>query len=359
MRLLEYEAKELLALHDAPIPDSQLISASSTAPQLAMPQMIKAQIPVGGRGKAGGIKRVETTAEFEKEIGDLLFRPILGYKTEKILAEQALDIKQEFYISITFDRTERSLVLIAHRQGGVDIEQAIQASPPFNALLQSAPSDKQIRELAAYLGIASEVISKLAHVCQSLWQTCLQEDAMLVEVNPLVFTKNDEFICADAKIELDDSASFRHDWHFTQKSMSNRFVILDQQGTVGSMANGAGLAMATVDAIKAADIEPANFLDVGGGTNTAGMVAAFRKLSELPDIHAIVVNIFGGITRCDEVADAIVEAQKSVMNLPPLFIRLTGTNESAGRKILANAHISTLPDLKSCVDAAATEVNNV
>lgn len=358
MRLLEYEAKNLLAEHNAPIPKSQLIFEPGIRSELAMPQVLKVQIPIGGRGKAGGVKRVETTVEFEDIVRNLLSTPILGYRAKTLLAEEALDIHQEFYLSIMLDRNEQSLVLMAHKQGGVDIEQAVQTSPPLRIPLQMPPSDDQIEYLSDYFEVSASLRPQLGQICQSLWQACIDQDALLVEVNPLVLTGDDQLICADAKIELDDATAFRHNWQFEQKPASNQFVILNERGNIGSMANGAGLAMATLDAIKASGAEPANFLDVGGGTNTDGMVTAFRKLSELPNLQAIVVNIFGGITRCDEVAQAIVQARESVENLPPLFIRLTGTNEDEGHKILKRARISTLPDLASCVDAAARKVDH-
>jgi succinyl-CoA synthetase beta subunit len=323
-----------------------------------MPQVIKVQIPTGGRGKAGGVKRAETVVEFESAVDNLLSTPILGYQASALLAEEALDKHQEFYLSITLDRNEQSLVLIAHKQGGVDIEQAVEIVPPLRILLQTPPSDDQIEHLSDYYEVPASLRPQLTQICQSLWQICADEDALLVEINPLVLTGSDQLVCADAKIELDDAAAFRHNWQFTQKPINNRFVILNEQGNVGCMANGAGLAMATLDAIKAAGAEPANFLDIGGGTNTDGTVAAFRKLSKLPNLQAIVVNIFGGITRCDEVAEAIVQARRSVENLPPLFIRLTGTNEAEGHKILKKARIAILPDLKSCVDAAASKANH-
>jgi succinyl-CoA synthetase beta subunit len=353
MRLLEYEAKQLLSAHGAPIPEGQLITGADDTPTLPLPLVIKVQIPTGGRGKAGGVKRVETDTAFTETSRELLSQPILGYQAKTLLAEQAFQMVRELYIAITIDRSSQSLVLLAHKHGGIDIESAAHNSEMLRIPLNGEPDEQTTRKLFDYFDLADNLRQPLNDICHSLWETCIQEDALLVEVNPLIVTADDRLICADAKIELDDAAAFRHDWHFEQALKSTQFVILNEQGTVGSMANGAGLAMATVDAIQGAGAVPANFLDVGGGTNTDGMVAAFRKLSDLPNVKAIVVNIFGGITRCNEVADAIVAARESVPHLPALFIRLTGTNEAEGEKILQNAGVPILPDLKSCVDAAA------
>lgn len=355
MRLLEYEAKQLLCAHGALVPSGQIITDAGDVPKLSLPLVIKTQIPTGGRGKAGGIKKVNTDNQFSEIIERLLSEPVLGYQATTLLAEEALPIKHELYIAIAVDRTTRSLVLLAHTQGGVDIETAAHDSKMLKVTLDSKPNEEIQQQLFDYFKLPENLREQLRSTCHSLWKTCASEDALLVEVNPLVVTDDDQLICADAKIELDDAAAFRHDWDFEHAPESTQFVVLNEQGTVGSMANGAGLAMATVDAIRSAGAIPANFLDVGGGTNTDGMVAAFKKLSESPNIKAIVVNIFGGITRCNEVADAIVVARKSVPKLPPLFIRLTGTNETEGREILRNAGVPILPDLKSCVDVAAKE----
>lgn len=357
MKLLEYEAKALLLKYNLPIPAGQLVRHSNDNPTIPLPLVIKVQIPVGGRGKAGGVKHISTLNEFHHATELLLSKPILGHQAHSLLAEQALDIKDELYIAITVDRTTRSLMLLAQKHGGMDIESAPHQSGMLALPLSGEPTSRIYEALFNYYGLHKELNHTIQTICYGLWDVCVNEDAMLVEVNPLVITTDNKVVCADAKIELDDAAAFRHpDRQFEQVPDSTQFVILDEQGTVGSMANGAGLAMATVDAIQASGVSPANFLDVGGGTNTDGMVNSFRKLSGLPNIRAIVVNIFGGITRCDEVADAIIKARESVPNLPPLFIRLTGTNEQQGRDLLENAGVSIMPDLKSCVDAAAKEM---
>lgn len=351
MKLLEYEAKALLAQNGIPIPTAQLLTSAYEV-KLESPLVLKAQVPKGGRGKAGGIKLVKSHQELEQTATQLLAQPLLGYKVEKLLAEEALEINRELYLAVAIDRSKQSVMLLAHKAGGIDIEETAAKSDMLKIPLHGEPSTEVADAVFEYFDLPTDLRQSIQELCKKLWQVCTDEDALLIEVNPLVLTRDKRLVCADAKIELDDSANFRHDWHYELKPQSTQFVVLNELGNVGSMANGAGLAMATVDAIQASGASPANFLDVGGGTNAEGMVAAFLRISNLPNIKAIVINIFGGITRCDEVANAIIEARNSVANLPPLFIRLTGTNETEGQKILKRAGVPTLPDLRSCVDAA-------
>ncbi len=359
MKLLEYEAKNILQKHGLPIPKGEVIHGADFQTGLSYPLVIKAQIPKGGRGKAGGIQIAKNYIEANSKTKELLSKPLLGCDVKTLLIEQALDIQREFYLAIILDRSRQSLVLLAHKDGGVDIEQVSGTEPPLRIVLTDEPDEKIVRKLIGYFNLGDQLGQRLKKIVQGLWRTILEEDALLIEVNPLILTKQEELICADAKIELDDAAAFRHDWQFEVRPASTQFVILNEQGTIASMANGAGLAMATIDAIKTAGAEPANFFDVGGGTNVDGMVTAFQKMAKLPQVKAIVVNIFGGITRCDEVAEAIITATRTVKNLPKLFIRLTGTNEIEGRKLLEEMQIITLPALADCVTAATHEVNYV
>lgn len=359
MKLLEHEAKKLLKKHSLPVPHSQIVQAPAKQTSMEYPVVLKAQIPKGGRGQAGGVLFIKNDHELAQSSKALFTKPLLGCTVRSLLIEEALAIKYEFYLAITFDRQAQTFVLLAHNMGGVDIEKASKQTPPLRVPITGSPNTKTIQQVGHHFALEEHNLPHLSAIIKNLWQTCTQEDALLVEINPLVFTKQGDFVCTDAKIELDDAAAFRHDWHFEAKPASTQFVILHKEGTVASMANGAGLAMATIDAIEAAGGLPANFFDVGGGTNVAGMVAAFEKMAELPDVKAIVVNIFGGITRCDEVAEAIITATKTVKNLPKLFIRLTGTNEAEGQALLHKTGIATLPTLAACVEAAVNEVNNV
>jgi len=316
---------------------------------------LKVQIPKGGRGKAGGIKVVNDQTECSRVAGALLGSTILDCEVQTLWLEPALDYERELYLSIVLDRSAMGLVLLAHRSGGVEIEQtASEADPLLRLPLDGEPDEVVAARLREYWVLPEAAAAQLPDLLRGLYEIYVQEDALLLEINPLMLLKDGRLVCADAKVELDDAAAFRHaDWKkFETQPASAQFVELDAAGTVASMANGAGLAMATVDAIKTAGAEPANFFDVGGGTNVEGMVRAFQKIAAMPRVKSIVVNIFGGITRCDEVAEAIVEAQKRCPDLPELFIRLTGTNETEGKAILESAGMPLYPTLAACVAEA-------
>ncbi len=357
MKLLEYEAKNLLREYGLPTPAGVVWRTSKARPELKLPAMVKAQVPVGGRGRAGGVRAAATVAELEAAGEALIGKELLGFTVNSVLVEQQLQPDRELYLAVALDRAQQALVLLAHHDGGVDIEDA--AGEPLEIVLAGAPGDEQIRELAGYFGLPDERSEQFSEIVRNIYKLALTEDAVLVEINPLVLTTEGALVCADAKIELDDEAAFRHkDRNYEAAPASAQFVVLDAAGTIASLANGAGLAMATNDAIKAAGQEPANFFDVGGGTNTAGMVAGFEKIRALGQVRAIVVNIFAGITRCDEVAEAILAAQAQGPT-PPLFIRLAGTNAEAGKELLAEAGIELYGSLGECVEQAAAEVSRV
>jgi succinyl-CoA synthetase beta subunit len=354
MKLLEYEAKGLLRHHSVAIPDGWPIRSVDDLVDVSFPVVVKVQIPKGGRGKAGGIRLVRNQEEYADTVKQLLRNPILGCDVTTLLVEEALTCERELYLALTVDRATGTIVLLAHRNGGVEIEEAVTAKDPMVELvLTQAPEAMILKELQAYYDLPDSASVQLQTLLTKLYETFVQEDAFLVEINPLMVLDNGKLVCADAKIELDDAAAFRHaDRKFEAGVVSSQFVELDAKGTVASMANGAGLAMATVDAIKTAGAEPANFFDVGGGTNVEGMVRAFQKITSMPNVTAIVVNIFGGITRCDEVAEAIIEAKKVCDDLPRLYIRLTGTNEVEGKRLLEAAGIAFYPTLAACVREA-------
>lgn len=359
MKLLEYEAKSLLAQLAAPLPHSELISQGSTETSMSFPLVLKVQIPIGGRGKAGGIVTVDNEQEFREVKSKLLSQPVKGYMSEVLLAEQRLSIAREMYLSIITDRKSQQIVLLASGQGGTDVEDVAE-SQLLRMPLPTPPTDMQIADIRSHMTLPENLTRQLRKIVAGLYEAFIANDAVLLEINPLVLTDQDMLVCADAKIELDDAAAFRHpDWQFAAKPASAQFVPLDHEGTVASMANGAGLAMATVDAIQAAGGVPANFLDIGGGTTTEGMVAALEKMSNIPSVKAIIINVFAGITRCDEVAEAIIIASQKFQSLPPLFIRLSGTNETKGRELLSQKGISTLPTLSECVEAAMERVSHV
>lgn len=351
MLLREYQAKQLLRAQGLPLPRSSLIDSADGAPPF-LPCVLKVQIPVGGRGKAGGVQFVRTNAEFSQQAKVLLREPVLGHYSDVLLAEELLPIVRELYIAITLDRSAQSMVLLAQREGGIEVEQTTQDTL-LRQNLSRTPTKTQSNRAGKHLGLSAAQTANLHDLLTRLWRVCIAEDAVLAEINPLVLTTDGRLVCADAKIELDDTAAFRHtDHRATDPTGTHQFVGLSPDGTIASMANGAGLAMATVDAIQSAGATPANFFDIGGGASVPGIVQAFRRIAALPRVKAVVINIFGGITRCDDVARAIIQAQAVCDNLPPLFIRLTGTNEAAAKKILAGAGIPLLPTLAECIQRA-------
>lgn len=354
--LLEHEAKGMLRDGGLPVPDSFLVNEPDVEPALPFPLVVKAQIPKGGRGKAGGIRVVADRAEYDAAVQDLLGSELLDCHVGALLVESEQRYERELYLSVLLDRSAGALVLLARRQGGVEVEQAGE-DDTLRLALDGTPDDSHIGQLIDYYGLDAKCHEALSGVVTGLYALLREQDALLVEVNPLMVQPDGRLVCADAKVELDDAAAFRHpDWNFSQAGDSSQFVVLDTTGQVASMANGAGLAMATVDAIEAAGAKAANFFDVGGGTDVAGMVEALGKIAAIGNVRAIVVNIFGGITRCDQVAEAIIAARGSVDDLPPLFVRLTGTNEAEGLRLLSEAGITPLATLADCVQAAVAEV---
>lgn len=356
MRLLEYEAKTILRDAGVRVPAAQVITREHT-PELILPVVLKSQVPIGGRGKLGGIVIVESPNEVTP-VTDQLFRlDIRGYKPNTLLAEEKLAIRNEYYFSIVINRPSASIELVAHKNGGVEVESNDHASF-LRVPLTSKNADQAGEQLSEYLDLPNQTFA-LQDLIENTYQCFMKHDATLLEINPLVLTAQNKLIAGDCKMELDDSASFRHqEWDFEDKPANANFVVLNEHGTVATIANGAGLAMATVDAVATAEMQPANFLDIGGGANAASVLAAFERIMEFPDIHAIVINIFAGITRCDEVAKAIIIAKNQMKDLPPLFIRLAGTNFEAAAELLASENIAILSTLEECL-VAAKEASNV
>lgn len=355
MKLLEYEAKAILKTAGIPIPASTLLSAK-TKKIPSLPTVLKSQVPIGGRGKAGGVVVVKTEAELHAASNKILNLPIKGFVPKHLLAEELIAIAHEFYLSIIIDKPTASIRLIAHRKGGVEIE-----SHPANSFFTTTLTGKNPglagEQLAEYFEIPDQAFA-LQDIIEQLYDCFVSSDATLLEINPLVLTKQDKLVAGDCKMELDDAAAFRHpDWAFEATAAETNFVTLNPKGNVATIANGAGLAMATVDAVADAGLSPANFLDIGGGANTASVLAAFEKIMEYPDVKAIVINIFAGITRCDEVAKAIIAARQQISGLPPLSIRLAGTNFEAAVELLAAEQIPVLQTLEDCIQTAKKEVS--
>ena len=354
MKLYEFESKNLLKQSNIPIPTSwDLPKGGEVSPK--NPYVLKSQVLTGGRGKAGGIIIAESQEEVGVAINKIFATPIKGLTPVGILIEEKLAIKKEFYLSILIDRTAASVKILAHINGGVEVEDNHDFKEWFvDYGFLDANSIGQA--LADYFELPGQTFA-LQDLVKNLYECFTQNDATLIEINPLVLTADDKLVAGDCKMVLDDAAAFRHEWRFKEKPTESNFVTIDEGGNVATIANGAGLAMATVDAAFEARLTPANFLDIGGGANEETLLKAFNRIVEYKNIQAIIINIFAGITRSDEVAKAIVSAKDQIQNLPPLFIRLAGTNYDAAEKILTENNIALLPNLESALSAAKEVIN--
>lgn len=354
MNLLEYEAKKLLGSYDIPVPEGQVIKDLTAS--VETPVVLKSQVPTGGRGKLGGIKIVEDQADVDNAIKHLFQTEIKGFLPQTLLAEEKLDIKRELYLSILINRSKSCIEIVAHTNGGTEVEEN-ELGTFLEIPLEDSPTTIHGEHLAEYYGLESQVFI-LQDFIKNLYRAFVESDATLIEINPLVLTADNRLLAGDGKITLDDAAKFRHpEWDFETATESVNFVTLNEQGTVATIANGAGLAMATVDAVANKGLAPANFLDIGGGANAESALVAFGRIQEFPNIKAIVINIFAGITRCDEVAKAIIAAKSEINNLPPLFIRLAGTNYQAAEALLNEQNIPLLPTLERAIEATLEVVH--
>ncbi|OJU88149.1 hypothetical protein BGO17_04235 [Candidatus Saccharibacteria bacterium 49-20] len=355
MNLLEHESKQLLSASQIPVPLGKILTKDQVQ-EVSLPAVLKSQVPTGGRGKAGGILIIDTQEKLEEAAKKLFNLEIKGHLPQVLLAEEKLAIARELYLSLLIDRKTSSLKLIAHTNGGVEVEE----NKDFASWLvdYSKPDINTLGQALAEYFILEDKTFVLQDLIENLITCFKQNDATLIEINPLVVTEDGKIIAGDCKMTLDDAAAFRHpEWNFEAKTAEVNFVTINPEGNVATIANGAGLAMATVDAAYDAGLIPANFLDIGGGANTESLLKAFNKIIEYPNVQAIILNVFAGITRADEVARAIVEAQKSISNLPPLFIRLTGTNSDEAKEILEKNQIQMLPNLESCLKAAKESID--
>lgn len=372
MKLHEYQSKRVFARYSVPIPDGDVATAPAEARQIAQrlggPVVVKAQVLVGGRGKAGGIKVARDANEAEELAEQILGMTIKDLTVEKVLVDQAADIREEIYLGITIDRTQRKPVMMASSEGGVEIEEVAKVTPEKIFKLAIDPAmglmDFQARNLAFDLGMRRTFIRQFTTIAKGLYRAFVESDASLAEINPLVVTGDENLLAVDGKIVLDDNALFRHkdlaelrdvqeeaEAERLARQAGLSYVKLD--GEIGCMVNGAGLAMATMDIIKLYGAEPANFLDIGGGAKSEKVATALRIILTDPSVKAVLFNIFGGITRCDEVARGILEALEEVPTDVPMVTRLVGTNEEEGRQILAEAQMATA---KSLAEAAETSV---
>jgi succinyl-CoA synthetase beta subunit len=373
MRLFEYEAKEAFRQAGIPLPPSGIATtpeeAAKIAKELACPVVIKAQILAGGRGKAGGIKFAKTPAETKTKSAEILKMTIHGHPVQRVLIEKQLDIQQEIYVGITIDRGRRRPVAICSAMGGVDIEQVAEEHPEKIARFWTDPvlglREFEARQIAKDAGFEGRAMLQIAGFLLRLWQVFIKNDAELTEINPLIVTTDGTFIAADARLNVDDNSLFRHkalaervskgiseQTELEQRAQEFGMTYVGLQGNIGIIGNGAGLVMATMDAVKYYGGSPANFLDVGGGATHDRMRNALEIVISHPDVEAVFINILGGITRCDEMARGIVDAQKTLPRQVPIVIRMIGTREKEGAEILEAANI---PFLNS-MDAAAKRV---
>jgi succinyl-CoA synthetase beta subunit len=371
MKIHEYQAKQIFARYGVPIPRGHLAltpdEAAAAAAKLAQETgqsvvVVKAQIHAGGRGKGGGVKVVRGgEAEVREVAGKILGMQLVthqtgpeGQKVRRLYIEQGLDIARELYLGAVIDRDQRRIAFMASTEGGVEIEKVAAETPDKIAMAHVDPTvglaGYQARQLAFGLGLgAKETLGRFVKVLQALYDVVLREDCSLCEINPLVVTRGGDIVALDAKVTLDDNAEFRHpEWRALEdrdeedpveleaKAAGLNYVSLD--GNVGCLVNGAGLAMATMDIIKhfgeGRGVAPANFLDVGGGANQEQVTRAFKMILTSPKVKAIFVNIFGGIMKCDVIANGVVAAAKELGLRVPLVVRLEGTNVELGRKIL-------------------------
>lgn len=347
VKLLEHEAKKILADYDVPVPRGELVSADDVP---FLPCVLKVQVPVGGRGKAGGIRIIHTEAEFAAVMQELPDITVDGHHPSSIYAEQLLAVARELYVSLTINRERGVIELTAHPEGGIDIE-SHEPESFYRQTITKPAIDNISQALADHLA-APEVAFALADMIERLYDCLLGSDATLLEINPLVITADSQLIAADCKMELDDAAVFRHpEWDFVDSLADTNFVPLNPNGSVATIANGAGLAMATVDAVAVAGHQPANFLDIGGGATTESVVASFEKIMEFASVEVIVINIFGGIVRCDTVAQAIVEARAKIDNLPRLVVRLSGNRADEARDILESDSLVLHDNLEQALEA--------
>ena len=368
--LYEYQGKQFLASFGVAVPAGEIAAdpetAAAAAERLGYPVVVKAQVRVGGRGKAGGIRRADDAGEVRAAASAILGMDIGGHTVGHVWIERASDIAAEHYVSFTLDRAARRHLGLLSARGGVDIETVAAEDPDAVARISIDPVDglssRQCLEWVAAAGLAGDAVELLGR----LWTAYTEGDAELVEVNPLVVTAAGELLALDAKVTLDDSAAFRHEWadyaatqagderEQAARARGLQYVGLD--GTVGIIANGAGLAMSTLDVVSQAGGSPANFLDIGGGAKAEVMAAALEVVNADPKVASILVNIFGGITRGEEVANGIVTALERVAISSPIVVRLDGTNAAEGRAILADHASERLVSRSTMVDAARTAV---
>lgn len=384
MNIHEYQAKALLARYDVPVPRGAVAStveeALASAQNIGTPVVVKAQIHAGGRGKAGGVKLARTAEEAREAARELIGRQLVTHQTgpegrqvRRVLLEEAFEIANEFYLAIALDGAAAAPMLIASASGGMDIEEVARLQPekivtiPIDPGLGVLPF--QVRAVGRALGLPLKQANALSPLIRGLYRAFVDCDCMLIEINPLARREDSAFVALDAKLNFDDNALFRReevrslrDVHeedpkeLEASEVGISYVALD--GNIGCMVNGAGLAMGTMDIIKQYGGEPANFLDVGGGASQEMVGRAFRLLLADEQVRGVLVNIFGGIMRCDVIAQGVIDAAREIGVGVPLVVRLQGTNVELGRKLLSESQLSIIP-ADTMADAAEKIVQAV
>lgn len=371
MKLHEYQSKRIFANYGVPIPDGDIATtpaeARAVAERIGKPVVIKSQVLVGGRGKAGGIKLAQTPDEAEGVAAGILGMQIKGLTVQKVLVDEAADIRAEIYLGAVLDRSARKVAIMASSEGGVEIEEVAAQSPEKIVTVHVHPllgmQGYQARQLAFGIGLSREHVPAFTRIAQNLYRAFVDSDASLAEINPLILNGDNQLEAVDGKILLDDSALPRQkelasmrdpdeDSPTETEAREAGLSYIDLDGEIGCMVNGAGLAMATMDIIKLYGGNPANFLDIGGGAGADKVLAALRIILRDTRVKAVLINIFGGITRCDEVANGIVEAINSLNVKVPIVVRMVGVNEEEGRQILADSKLPSANRLSEAVQMA-------
>ncbi|MEW1721181.1 ADP-forming succinate--CoA ligase subunit beta [Streptomyces sp. NPDC093109] len=385
MDLFEYQARDLFAKHGVPVLAGEVIetpeAAREVTERLGGKAVVKAQVKVGGRGKAGGVKLASDAADAVEKAGQILGMDIKGHTVHKVMLAQTADIAEEYYVSFLLDRTNRTFLAMASVEGGVEIEVVAEENPDALAKIPVDANEgctpEKAAEIVAAAKFPAEIADQVADVLQKLWTVFIKEDALLVEVNPLIKSGDGKIIALDGKVSLDENAEFRQPEHdaLEDKAAANpleaaakaknlNYVKLD--GEVGIIGNGAGLVMSTLDVVAYAGeahggVKPANFLDIGGGASAEVMANGLEIILGDPDVKSVFVNVFGGITACDEVANGIVQALELLASKgekveKPLVVRLDGNNAELGRKILSDANhplVQRVDTMDGAADKAA------
>jgi succinyl-CoA synthetase beta subunit len=378
VNLHEYQAKEFLRQNGVPIPPGDVAvtpqEAAEIARKLGRPVVVKAQVLTGGRGKAGGVKLAATPAEAEAVAGKILGMNIRGHVVRRVLVTEAADIARELYLGAIVDRSNAAVTFMASAEGGIEIEEVARTMPEKILRRSVDPylgfADFQANELGFGLGLEWPQVRAFARIARGLYDTLDHYDATLLEINPLAVTPSGDLVGLDAKMVVDDNALYRHkelealrdveaEDPIERRAREEGITYVKLDGTIGCVVNGAGLAMATMDIIKLYGGEPANFLDIGGGARAERVMTALELILSDPKVKAVLFNIFGGITRCDEVARGIVSALGSLGDIAkrvPIVVRLAGVNEAEGREILRSANlvaVTSMPEAAKAVVAAA------